>query len=52
MMYTSRSHKVSLKNTSTIKLHYACRIVSAETGKIEAGFFSVSPHNGVILPNC
>ena len=29
MMYTSRSHKISLKNTSTIKLQYSCKIVSA-----------------------
>ena len=34
MMYTSRVHKVSVKNTSTIKLHYNNKIVSADTGKI------------------
>lgn len=52
MMYTSRVHKVSLKNTSTIKLHYTCKIVSGETGKIDSGFFTISPHSGVINPNC
>ncbi len=51
-MYTSRNHKISLKNTSTIKLQYNCKIVDYETGKIDAGFFAVSPHNGIILPNC
>ena len=52
MMYTSRVHKFNLKNTSTIKLHYNCKIVSASTGKIDAGFFSISPHSGSILPDC
>jgi hydrocephalus-inducing protein len=52
MMYTSRSHKISLKNISTIKMEFNCKIVSAETGKIDSGFFSISPHNGIVLPNC
>jgi hypothetical protein len=29
MMYTSRVHKFSIKNTSIIKLSYNCKIVSA-----------------------
>jgi hydrocephalus-inducing protein len=52
MMYTSRVHKFTVKNTSTIKMHYNCRIVSAENGKIDSGFFTVSPHNGAVNPNC
>jgi len=52
MMYTSRVHKVSVKNISTIKMNYNCKIVSFETGKIDSGFFSVSPHTGTINPNC
>ena len=52
MMYTSRVHKFSVKNTSTIKLQYHCKIVSAETGKIDAGFYSIAPHDGVIMPGC
>jgi hydrocephalus-inducing protein len=52
MMYTSRVHKFSIKNVSSIKMVYACKIVSSETGKIESGFFTVSPHNGTVNPNC
>ena len=52
MMYTSRVYKFSLKNTSLIKIAYSCKIVSASTGKIDAGFFSISPHSGTILPDC
>lgn len=52
MMYTSRVHNFSMKNISTIKMNYACKIVSAETGKIDAGFFSISPHAGSIMPGC
>ena len=52
MMYTSRVHKVSVKNTSTIKMNYNNKIVSAETGKIDSGFYTVSPHSGSVNPNC
>ena len=52
MMYTSRVHKFNVKNTSTIKLSYNCKIVSASTGKIDAGFYSIAPHSGTILPDC
>ena len=52
MMYTSRVHKFSLKNTSTIKMHYTCKVVSAETGKIDPGFFTIAPHAGTVLPGC
>ncbi len=52
MMYTSRVHKFNIKNTSIIKLHYNCKIVSAENGKIDAGFFTISPHSGTIMPGC
>lgn len=31
---------------------YNCKIVSAETGKIDAGFFTVSPHSGTVNPGC
>lgn len=52
MMYTSRVHKFSLKNTSTTKMSYNCKIVSAETGKIDSGYFIVSPHSGTVNPGC
>lgn len=52
MMYTSRVHKFNIKNTSIIKLNYNCKIVSAENGKVDAGFFTVSPHSGTIMPGC
>ena len=52
MMYTGRVHKVSVKNISTIKMNYNCKIVSSDSGKIDSGFFTVSPHSGTINPNC
>lgn len=52
MMYTSRMHKFTIKNTSAIKLNYRCKIASPLTAKIDAGFFSVSPHAGTVQPNC
>jgi len=52
MMYTSRVHKFNVKNTSSIKLNYNCKIVSASNGKIDAGFYSIAPHSGTILPDC
>lgn len=33
-------------------MNYNNKIVSFETGKIDAGFYSVSPHTGTINPNC
>jgi hydrocephalus-inducing protein len=51
-MYTSRLHKFSLKNTSLINIKYTCKIVSAETGKIDPGFFMITNHNGNISPGC
>jgi hydrocephalus-inducing protein len=52
MMYTSRVFKFNVKNTSTIKINYSCKIVSAQTGKTDPGFFFVAPHTGTISPNC
>lgn len=52
MMYTSRVHKFTVKNTSTIKMNYNCKIVSAETGKIDSGFFTIVPHSGTVMPGC
>lgn len=52
MMYTSRMHKFTVKNTSLIKMNFNCKIVDSETGKINSGYFSVSPHTGVVNPNC
>ena len=52
MMYTSRMHKFTLKNTSTIKMNYNCKIVNSNSGKIDAGFFTISPHIGIVNPNC
>lgn len=51
-MYTSRVHKFTVKNTSLINLKYNCKIVSAETGKIDAGYYSLGNHSGTIAPGC
>jgi hydrocephalus-inducing protein len=51
-MYTSRMHKIFLKNISTIAFKYSCKIVSAETGATDPGYFSVSPHEGTVAAGC
>ena len=43
LMYTTRTHSIKLRNTSLIGLKYNCKIVSAETGVIDPGFFYVNP---------
>lgn len=52
LMYTSRVFKLSLKNTSAIAFKYSCKLVSAENGLIDPGYFSVSPHEGTVSPAC
>ena len=51
-MYTSRVHKFSLNNTSLIELKYTCKVVSAETGKVDPGYYLVTPHSGMVQPGC
>ena len=52
LMYTTRVHKFSVKNTSLITTKYSMKIVSAETGVLDAGYFSVTPKTGTIAPGC
>jgi hydrocephalus-inducing protein len=52
LMYTTRTHQLKVRNTSLIALKYNCRIVSAESGVIDPGFFYVNPKAGVVAPNC
>lgn len=33
-------------------MNFNSKVVSSETGKIDAGFYAVMPHNGTINPNC
>ena len=48
MMFGSRSFKFTLKNSSTIALHYSFKIINANTGISDSGSFSISPRNGII----
>jgi len=47
-MFGSRSYKFTLKNTSTISLHYSFKIMNASTGISDSGPFSISPRKGTI----
>lgn len=52
LMYTARVFRFTLKNTSLINFRYKCRIASAESGLIDPGYFSVTPHEGALSPGC
>ncbi|CAD8206755.1 unnamed protein product [Paramecium octaurelia] len=51
LMYTTRVHQLKLKNTSLIAINYSCKIVSAQTGAIDPGYFYVYPKQGKIASN-
>jgi len=42
-MFTSRTYKLKVKNTSLIAMNYKVKLASAETGQYDPGFFSVGP---------
>jgi len=52
LMFTSRVYTFNLKNTSLIQMKYVCKIVSAETGVYDSGYFSVNPKAGTVNPDC
>ena len=52
LMFTSRIFTFNLKNTSLIQMKYVCKIVSAETGVYDNGYFGVSPKAGVVNSGC
>ena len=52
LMFTSRTYTFNLKNTSAIQMNYTCKIVSAETGAYDSGYYHVNPKSGTINPNC
>ena len=52
LMFTSRVFSFNLRNTSSIQMRYSCKIVSAETGVYDSGYFSLNPKSGFINPEC
>lgn len=52
MMFTSRTHTFSLKNTSLIKMHYRCKVVSSVDGTLDMGYYAIAPKTGCIEPGC
>jgi len=52
LMFASRSFKFAIRNTSKITMPYKFKVCSAETGKLDAGPFSVSPREGSVSPGC
>lgn len=52
LMYASRSHKFTIKNTSMINLHYNFKIVNASTAILDAGAYQIIPKKGTIAPDC
>ena len=52
LMYTSRSYQVKLRNISNIRMKYLCKLVHAETGVYDAGYYMVTPKQGVIAAGC
>ena len=43
MMFTQRSHVLKIKNISLIKMNFRCKIVSAETGIPDTGYYAIFP---------
>lgn len=51
-MYTTRNFQFKLRNSSNIKMKYNCKIVSAESGAYDPGFYLINPKAGTIASNC
>lgn len=51
-MYTSRSYKLTIKNTSLITINYNFKIVNSSTGILDAGPYSIIPKKGSIAAGC
>jgi hydrocephalus-inducing protein len=51
-MFTQRSHTFKIKNVSLINMNYRCKIVSAESGIPDTGYYQMYPKMGVIAPSC
>jgi len=52
LMFTSRTYTFNLKNTSLVQMKYTCKLVSAETGAYDTGYYHIAPKSGVVNPNC
>ena len=52
MMFTSRSHTFTLKNTSLIHMSYRCKIVSVPDCTPDMGYYAITPKMGSIPPSC
>jgi len=52
LMYASRSHKFTIKNTSMINLNYNFKIVNAQSAILDAGPYQIIPKKGIIAPDC
>lgn len=50
MMFTQRTHVLKIKNISLIKMSYRCKVVSAETGAPDTGYYAIYPKMGTIPP--
>lgn len=52
LMFATRSFKFNLKNSSMINMSYKFKICNADTGKLDAGPYSVSPREGNVSAGC
>jgi len=52
MMFTQRVHQFKIRNVSLINVKFRCKLVDAESGTPDTGYYSVFPKQGVISPQC
>ena len=52
LMYTTMTHPFKLRNSSTIKMKFVCKIVNAETGVYDPGFYLITPKIGTLAAGC
>jgi len=52
MMLATRSFKFALKNAATISMPYKFKICNSETGKLDAGPYSIAPKEGNLAAGC
>ena len=51
-MYTTRTFQFKLRNSSTIKMKYVCKLVDSETGVYDPGYYLINPKSGSISGGC
>lgn len=52
LMFGTRTYKFALRNESTTQMKFLFKICSGETGRLDAGPYSLAPREGTVAPGC